>query len=106
MTDQELTTYMIIVIAAALTFIIFYQIVKSATKSKQLLQNSNMQLNVLVQMALKNGVDESLLGKEIEKVDLFNYAKVYGEFSNGKITRDEHLKYKEAFKLKYPNVAV
>lgn len=98
--------YLCFFIAFGLNLIIFYHIIKSASKSKELLNNSNMQLNIAVKMALKNGLDESELSLEIAKLETVKFIAKRKRFMDDKITRDEYLALKKTFETKYPEIAV
>lgn len=59
------TTLMVTALAAIVTLVILYSIISSASRSKKILQTSNAQLRVLIEIAKASGVDPEKIRYEI-----------------------------------------
>ena len=60
-------TAIIIIVAFIINLVIIYNIIQSATKSNQLLNLNRAQVELLMEMALKNGVEPHKVREIIEK---------------------------------------
>ena len=92
---METLTPVIIIVLLLINLFLFYLIIQSATKSKQLSRNSDAQLKVLIEIALNQGIPINKLANEIEVYKNNKIKEATGKYNSGKMTKAELLNLKE-----------
>lgn len=92
---MDMFTILIVIALLVISLLVFYFLIQSATKSKQVVLNSDAQLKVLIEIALNAGVPASKIENEIQLYKSNKIKAATKKYNDGKITKAELLNLTE-----------